>query len=131
MYYFCKINSIRFNEYFSNRLSMILITLYRDLTLTFFYNGSFNIIQLKLNYLGNILLNLCQCWQCNGIIDINFCFMLCLLQTPRHGQGLCAYLDNTGQRGWFNYPCNRPRYDYRISFVCKTKGINIRQILKI
>ena len=42
MYYFCKINSIRFNEYFSNRLSMILITLYRDLTLTFFCNGSCN-----------------------------------------------------------------------------------------
>ena len=52
-------------------------------------------------------------------------------QTPVPARGHCAYLDNTGQTGWFNYPCNKPGYRYKNNVICKMEGIPIQELFDL
>ena len=40
--------------------------------------------------------------------------------------GACAYIDNTGQAGWFNYHCTASNNkNYKTGFACKREGVKL------
>ena len=46
--------------------------------------------------------------------------------------GDCAYIDNTGQQGWFNYHCDAVGANvYKINFICEQEGENIADYLQM
>ena len=52
-----------------------------------------------------------------------------LLRPPKRNDGFCAYMDNTGQAGWFNYHCtSSTNSNYRTGYVCKREGVMLDNI---